>query len=148
MASNDNSERLTRTMPANLALRPGTIEKVFTDCVMDLKEILILDPIDILPDGFRIRCHDLHGQLPEIVMKNSGDTFQDKDRLGDEVCRLIAIVRLREKMVRFLPGCTLLLPTCMAGWAIVGLQAKPMTWIADGKDFLAAYHELHWQVVG
>ena len=148
MASDDNSKGPTRTMPANLALRPRKIEKVFTDCVMDLKEILILDSIDILPDGFRIRCHDLHGQLPEIVMQNSGDTFQDKDRLGDEVCKLIAIIRLREEMVLFLPGCTLLPPTRMDGKAIVGLQAKPLTWIAEGKDFLEAYHELHSQIIG
>ena len=126
MASNDNSERLTRTMPANLALRLGTIEKVFTDCVMDLKEILVLDGIEIVPDAFRIRCHDLHGQLPEIVMKNSGDTFQDKDRLGNEVCKLIAIVRLRKEMVRFLPGCKLLPPTNMDGQTIVA--DAQLTW--------------------
>jgi len=53
----DESER---TEPCRLALHPVTIEKVFTDCVMDLKRILVLDGIDILPDGFRIGCHDLH----------------------------------------------------------------------------------------
>jgi hypothetical protein len=111
MAKIENSDRPIEIRPNNMALRPGAIEKVFTDCVMDLKQILVIDGIDILADGFRVRSHDLHGQLPEIVMKNSGDTFRDKDRLGNEVCKLIAIVKLRDGMVRFLPGCKLLPPT-------------------------------------
>jgi len=39
MAIEDES---TTIKPNSLALRPGSIEKVFTDCVMDLKQILIL----------------------------------------------------------------------------------------------------------
>ena len=64
MAIEDES---TTIKPNSLALRPGSIEKVFTDCVMDLGRIVVLDSIDILPDGFRVSCHDLYGQLPEIV---------------------------------------------------------------------------------
>jgi hypothetical protein len=145
---NTGSHKSTEVAPSYMALRPHTIEKVFTDCVIDLKEIIVLDGIDVLRDGFRIRCHDLHGQLPDITMQNSGDVFKDKDRLGNEVCKIIAIVKQRDEMVRFLPGGKLLPPTSMDGKAIVGLQAKPMTWIAEGEDFLAAYNELHRQVVG
>jgi hypothetical protein len=145
---NIECDELAEAKTSYLALPPGSIEKVFTDCVMDLKQIIVLDGIDILSDGFRVRSHDLHSQLPEIAMKNSGDTFQDKDRLGNEVCKLIAIVKLRDEMVRFLPGCRLLPPTSIDGNAIVGLQAKPKTWIAEAGDFLAAYHELHRQIVG
>jgi len=79
---------------------------------MDLRQILVIDGIDILPDGFRIRCHDLHGQLPETVMKNGADTFQDKDLLGNEVCKLIAMVKLRDERtgnksetIQYLPDC-------------------------------------------
>lgn len=115
---------------------------------MDLKRILVFDGIDILLDGFRVRSHDLHGQLLEIVVKDSDDTFLDKDRLANEACKLIAIGKLRDGMVRFLPGCKLLPPTSMDGKAIVGLHARPMTWLGEGEDFLAAYHELHRQVVG
>ena len=112
-----------------LALSPGTIEKVFTDCGMDLRRILALDGIDILPDGFRVRSHDLCAQLPEILMKISSDTFRDKDRLGNEVCKLPAVVKLREEMIRFLPGSNLLPPTRMDNKVIVGLQAKPRAWM-------------------
>jgi len=126
----------------------SVIEKTFVQKVFDLKRIVVLDDVDIDGTGFSIRCHDLHGPLPEIAIENSGDRFRDKDRLGNEVCKMIAIVRLRDEMVRFLPGSTLLPPTSMDGKAIVGLQAKPRTWIAEGESYLAAYHELHGQIVG
>ena len=129
MAIEDES---TTIKPNYQVLRPGSIEKVFTDCVMDLRRIAVLDGIDILPNGFRIHCHDLHGPLPEIVIKNSGDAFQDKDRLGKEVCKLLAIVRLRDEMVRLLPGSELLPPTRMDDRAVVGLQAPPKT---RGQEF-------------
>ena len=131
-----------RTEPCRLALHPVTIERVFTDCVMDLHRIVVLDGIDILPDDLRIHCHDLHGALPELVMKNSGDTFRDKDRLAIDACRLIAMVKLRDRMTRFLPGCKFLAPTLMDGKAVVGLQAEPLTRITEGADYLAAYHDV------
>jgi len=31
-----------------------------------------MDRIDILLNGFRIRFSDLHGQLPEMAIENSG----------------------------------------------------------------------------
>lgn len=107
-----------------LTLRPETIEKTFTDAVTDLKQIVILDVIDILPDnsGFQVRSHDLHGPLPELLIQDSGDSFLDKDRLGREACKLVAIVRLRDQMLRFLPGSKLLPPTSMDGKAIAGLK--------------------------
>jgi hypothetical protein len=104
---------------------------------MDLKEILVLDSIDIAPDGFRVRSHDLHGPLPEIVIKNSGDTLQDKDRLGNETYKLIAILKLR-KWSAFWPGCKLISRTSVDGKVIVGLRAKPMTLILEGENFISA----------
>jgi hypothetical protein len=116
---------------------------------MDLHELIVLDSIDILPDrtGFRVRSHDLHGPLPEIRITDSGDTFADKDRLSMEACRLVAVVRLRDQMVRFLPGCRLLPPTSMGGQAIAGLKVGPRTWLAEGEDSLAAYHGLYEKVM-
>jgi hypothetical protein len=116
--------------------------------LVDLAQIIVLGGIDILFDGFRIRCYDLHGQLPEISMENSGDAFLDKDPLGNEVCNLIAMVKLRDEMIRFLPGARMLLPMRVDGTVIVGLQAKPRTWLGEGENFLAAYHDLHRQVIG
>jgi hypothetical protein len=133
-----------------LTLRPETVEKTFTDCVMDLKEVIVLDGIDILPDsaGFRVRCHDLYGPLPEIVVKDSGNSLQDKDQLANQACKLVAIVRLRDQMTRWLAGGKFLPPTTVNSRAAVGFKVGPKTWLAEGKDFLAAYHELYRQVVG
>jgi hypothetical protein len=142
MSNNHTLESLN-----GIRLTPRQIEQVLTDCALDLHRILILDGIDILPDGFRIRSHDLHGPLPELRFKNSGDTLENKDRLGNEVCKLTAMVKLREEMIRFLPGARFLPPTRRDGNAVVGLQAKPRTWIVEGESFIEAYRELHSQIV-
>jgi len=78
----------------------------------------------MLPDGFRIRCHDLHDRLPTTEIKNSGDNFQDQERLGLAVCKLTVILKLRDEMIRFLPGAKFLTPTSMDGKPIVGLRAS------------------------
>ncbi len=36
----------------------------------------------------------------------------------------------------------------MDGKAIVGMITGHETWMAEGKDFLAAYHELHDKIIG
>jgi len=82
------------------------------------------------------------------LIENSGDTFQDKDRLSIEVCKLVAIAGLRDHMCRWLPEGKFLPPTMLAAKAIVGFQAGPKTFVAEGDSFVAAYHRLHKQVVG
>ncbi|MBP1610703.1 MAG: hypothetical protein H6Q04_2938, partial [Acidobacteria bacterium] len=42
-----------KTVPFRQALHPITIERVFTNCAMDCRQIIVLDGIDIMPDGFR-----------------------------------------------------------------------------------------------
>jgi hypothetical protein len=96
---------------ACLRLRFAEIERTFVQTALDLHRILVLDGIDILPDGFRVRSHDLYGQLPEIAIENSGNTFQDKEALGREACKLLAIVKLRDRMVTWLPESEFLPPT-------------------------------------
>lgn len=63
----------------------STIEKIFVETVFDLQHIIVLDRIDIQPGNncFCLQSHDLHGPLPEIVLTNSGDTFNDKDVLAN-----------------------------------------------------------------
>ncbi len=131
-------------------LRPETIEKTFIEAAMDLKEVIVLDGINILNDnsGFRVRSHDLYGSLPDIVMEDSGDTIVDKDRISTAACKLYAIVKLRDQMRRWMRGGKFLLPTKVCEQATVGFKVGPKTWLAEGKEFLAAYHELHRQVVG
>ncbi len=74
------------------------------------------------------------------MIKNSGDTFQDKDRLTIVACKLISIVSLREEMIRCVPSGRFLQPTTIDSKAIVGMIKVRETWMPEGKDFLAAYY--------
>jgi hypothetical protein len=131
-------------------LKAIQIQKVFVQAALDLRHIIVPDGIDFNPEntGFRIQCHDLHGPLPETVIQHSGDTLKDRDRIRIETCKLIAISGLRDHMRRWLRGGKFLLPTRLDGRAIVGFQVGTKTWIADGDNYVSAYHSLHEQVVG
>jgi len=122
-----------RNKPSYVALYPGTIEKTFTDAVIDLKGVIVLDGIDILPDesGFRVRSDDFHGQLPEIVIHDSGNTMEDKESLSREACKLIAIVGLRKEMRRLMRGGKLLLLTKLGDRATVGFKVGRWSWLAE-----------------
>lgn len=82
------------------------------------------------------------------MVRSSGDSFKDKEALGREACKLTAIVRLRDELLRFLPGAELLPPTTMDAGMVVGLRVGARAWLAEGKDFLAAYQGLHREAVG
>ena len=49
--------------------------------------------------GSHVRSHDLHRQLPDVVVQGSRDTFHDKDLLGKEACKLVTIARLTARMI-------------------------------------------------
>jgi hypothetical protein len=133
MKNKTDSDLPPRSRARYLALHPVTIERTFTDCVMDLKEVIVLDGIDILPDesGFRVRSHDFHGQLPEIVIHDSGNTMEDKESLSREACKLIAIVGLRKEMRRLMRGGKLLLLTKLGDRATVGFKVGRWSWLAE-----------------
>ena len=46
-------------------LRPEKIEKEFVQVAIDLKDVIVLDGVDLLHDQqrYRIRSHDLYGPL-------------------------------------------------------------------------------------
>ena len=132
MGSKKDPDPPPRVRGRHLTLQQAAIKKAFTDCVMDFKEVIVLDGIDILPDktGFRVRSHDLHGPLPEIVAKDSGDTFADKARLGREACKLVAIVRLRDQIRWWLRSGRFLPPTRVGDKVAVGFRVGSRTWLA------------------
>jgi hypothetical protein len=74
-------------------LTASEIEKRFVDAAMDIKEAL--DGIGVLPDGFHTRSNNCHGQLPEIRIRNKGNTFQDKDGLATRFAGSRPITRFR-----------------------------------------------------
>ena len=74
--------------------------------------------------------------FPASTIKPSGVTSVDS-------FKLVAIVRLRDEMIRWLAGGTFLPPTTVDNQATVGFWVGTRTWLAEGQDFLAAYHKLH-----
>ncbi|MBP1609477.1 MAG: hypothetical protein H6Q04_1712 [Acidobacteria bacterium] len=129
-------------------LRVSQIEKIFIQTVFDLKQIVVLDGIDFHDFGFCVRCHDLYGPLSVIRINDSGDTFAHRDRLENEICKLIAITRIRDRVRRWLPDGKFLLPTRLDSWVIVGYRVGSKTWMAEGADTVRAYHALDEQVFG
>jgi len=77
-------------------------ERQFTLPAVELKEIIALDGLELLPEesSVRICSHDLHGPLPEIIVDlDITDRLGAFNRLGSEAVKLCAIVRLRRELV-------------------------------------------------
>lgn len=120
------------------------VEKALVQVAIDLKEILVLDGIDLLPDlpGFRIRCHDLHGPLPDTVIEDTGDRYPVLDHVIREAAKRVAMARIRREIAEIHPGCEFLLPTSTDKGALVGIRIGERTVLAEGPNYWDAYHEL------
>ncbi len=129
-------------------LRPQDVEKVFTQAVIDLKEILVLGGIDQIPHppGFRIRCHDLYGPLPDAVVADKGERVEILDKVSIEAAKLLAIVDSRKRIERFFPRCQFLSPTSTDDRKVVGVRIGSRTTLAVAETFWEAYHELEAKV--
>jgi hypothetical protein len=125
-------------------LRMSEIEKVFVQVPTDLHEILVLDDIDAPPDlpGFRIRSHDLHGPIPDILIHDTGDRYPVLDRIQNEAAKLIAIVRVRQELTGMFRGCKFLQSISTGEGALVGLRFRGKTVFAEDKSHWQAYHKL------
>ena len=78
------------------------VEKAFVQVAIDLHAIIVLDGIDQLksPSGFRIRSHDLHGPLPDIVVTIPETAIACFEQIEREVAKIYAIARNREPLSR------------------------------------------------
>src|SRR5438876_4643314 len=82
-----------------LYLSASEIEKEFLLAAIHLKQIVVLDGIErgVEPPGFRICSHDLHGPLPEVVVRDTGDRTAILEEISREAAKLNAIARHREE---------------------------------------------------
>ena len=137
-------------MPTCETIHVEEIVKAFSQAVVDLHCVIVIDGIDLVPsgNGYRIRSHDLHGPLPELIICEAETRMEVLDRVQNRACWLYAITSIRKDLKRYLPGCKLLPGTTIEGKAVVGLKAGPLTFLEEGEDFLAAYHELYKRVIG
>jgi hypothetical protein len=126
------------------------VEKVFLQAALDLGCVLVLDGIEILPDGngVRIRCHDMHGPLPELAIDGLDSRTEILERARNRACWLAAISGIRNDLSRYLRSRRFLPPTTVDGKAVAGFRAGPLAFLEEGEDFLAAYHKLHERIVG
>ncbi len=109
-------------------------ERQFSLPAVELKEIIALDAIDLLPEqsSIRVRSHDLHGPLPEILIQvEAADRLGTLDRLGREAAKLWAISRLRRGLEEAFSGSTFLPPTTLDGKCVAGLQWHGRTVLAE-----------------
>ena len=120
-------------------------ERQFSLPAVELKEVIALDAIDLLPEqsSIKIRSHDLHGPLPEILIQvDPADRLGTFDRVEREAVKLCAISRLRRDLEEAFSGATFLLPTRLDGRCVAGLQWHGRTVLAEAEDFVQAYHRL------
>lgn len=94
-------------------LRVPQIEKIFVQTVIDLKQIIVLDGVDIQPDGsgFCVRCYDLRGPLPDTVIEDTRNGYLVLNHIIREAAKRISMARIRHELAEMFPSCEFLLPT-------------------------------------
>ncbi len=126
------------------------LERQFALPAVELKEIIALDGIHLLPkqSSIKVRSHDLHGPLPEITFTvNVADRLGAFDLHGREAVKLCAISRLRRDLEEAFSGSSFLPPTRMDGKCVAGLHWHGRTVLAEAGDFVQAYHRLRRHAV-
>ncbi len=127
------------------------VEKALMKVALDLKEILVLDGVDAEDSGspsIRIRCHDLCGPLPDILVEDTGDRYSVLDNIIREGAKRIVMVRVRKELAELHPGCEFLLPTSTDKDKVAGFRAAGKTVLAEAPSFWEAYYELWRKVAG
>ncbi len=125
-------------------------ERQFVLPAVELKEIVALDSIELLPEesSIRVRSRDLHGPLPVVIVQvDAADRLGALDRIGREAVKLCAISRLRREPDDAFSGSTFLPPTRMDGKCLAGLQWRGRTVLAEVGESVQAYHRLRRKAV-
>ena len=125
-------------LPRRFNLNRRERERQFSLPAVELKEVIALDGIEVLPKRSppRIRGHGLHGLLPEITLRvDLTDRRGALNRLGREAVKLRTVSQLRREVSETFSGPTLLPPTTLDGKYVAGLQWDGRTVQAEAVDF-------------
>ncbi len=126
------------------------VERQFALSAVDLKEIVTLDGIDVLPDEswLRIRSHDLYGPLPEIIFPvDPADRHTTFACLQREPVKLCTVARYRRELEDIFRGASFLPPTKRDTQCVVGIRWQTRAVLAEAPDFMDAYHTLWREAV-
>jgi len=132
-------------LPRWFNLNRREFERQFALPAVELKEIVALDCIEVLPgqSSIKISSHDPNGPLPEITLQiDPADPLEAFDLLGRQAVKLCTISRLRRELEDAFSGSTFLPPTRMDGKCVAGLQWLGRMVLAEAEDFVQVYQRL------
>jgi len=119
------------------------VEALFVQVTTALCISIILDGVDRLPEGYRIRSHDSYSPLPDIEIENTLDLDQVLDRICLSTARLGATVRSRCELATQAHDCQFIIPTSTGKVTVVGIRTEGRTVRAKGENACQAYQRLN-----
>jgi hypothetical protein len=124
-------------------LSEADVEALFIGVTTALCVTIILDGVDKLPEGYRIRSHDSYGSLPDIEIKSIHNMDRVLDWISLNTARLGATVRFRRKLATQVPDCQFITPTSTGNVTVVGICTEGKTVRANGWNACLAYQKLN-----
>ena len=119
------------------------VEALFVQVTTALCISIILDGVDRLPEGYRIRSHDSYSPLPDIEIENTLDLDQVLDRICLSTAKLGATVRCRCELATQAHDCQFIIPTSIGKVTVVGICTEGRTVRAKGWNACLAYQKLN-----
>jgi hypothetical protein len=129
--------------PVRESLSKAEVEALFVQVTTALCVTTILDGVDRLPEGYRIRSHDFYSPLPNIEIESTHDRAQALDRISLSVARLGATVRFRRELATQARDCKFIVPTSIGKVTVVGICTGGRTVRARGENACQAYQKLN-----
>ena len=130
------------SQPVHKLLSETEVEALFVGVTTALCVTIILDGVDRLPEGYRIRSHDSYGFLPNIEIDSTHNIERVLDRICLSTARLGATVRFRCELATQAHDCQFIIPTSTGKVTMVGIRTGGRTVRARGGNACQAYQKL------
>ena len=126
------------------------VERAFVQTSIDLNVAVTMDGIDSLVNQrkFRIHCHDLYGDLPDLLVAEGSDSYLTMKNVRHAACKIMAITHMRSEISRLLPEPRLLPRVIKGKAAIGGMKIESELSLAEVDTLLEGYRHLTRRVVG
>ena len=131
------------SQPVHELLNEAEVEALFIGVTTALCVTIILDGVDKLPEGYRIRSHDYYGSLPDIEIDSTHNMEQVIDQICLSTARLGATVRFRCELATQAHDCQFIIPTSTGKVTVVGICTGGRTVRAKGVNACQAYQKLN-----